>query len=79
LSDPFFDPYPTPPPPAAKKDDFAAQIADHDVVLTTYHSIATNRFYAAVDWHRIVLDECQEIKKPSTTIAAQVRLFLGPI
>ena len=46
------------------------QIADHDVVLTTYNSIASNKFYAAIDWHRIVLDECQEIKQPSSNIAS---------
>ena len=53
------------------------QIADHDVVLTTYNSIASNRFYAAIDWHRIVLDECQGHILPTHPINTPYRHTLS--
>ena len=46
---------------------------DHDVILTDYESLRTNRnMYLQTHWYRIVLDECQEIKVATNAIASQV-------
>lgn len=51
---------------------------DHDVVLTNYEALSTQgaarpnsavSLIRKISWHRIVLDECQEIKVPTNQIA----------
>jgi len=54
-------------------DDFT----DWDVILTTYdvlshgdaRGFSVRRILKSIHWHRCVLDECQEIKTPTTQIA----------
>ena len=54
------------------RDDFAAEAARHDVVISTYALLHRDEAQlASVDWANIVLDEAQNIKNPSTR-AAQV-------
>ena len=53
---------------------FLDEVAKHDVVISTYG--LTHRDYdhlAAVDWHRIALDEAQNIKNPAAKQAVAVR------
>lgn len=46
---------------------------DHDVILTDYETLRKDHLiYSRVHWHRIVLDECQEIKVATNRIASQV-------
>ena len=48
-------------------------LADNDVVLTDYESLKRMRLlYNRIHWHRIVLDECQEVKVATNLIAHQV-------
>lgn len=48
-------------------------LADNDVVLTDYENLRKNHIvYGRIHWHRIVLDECQEIKVATNKIASQV-------
>jgi SNF2 family DNA or RNA helicase len=53
---------------------FVAEVAGHDAVISTYG--LTHRDFdhlAKVDWHRVVLDEAQNIKNPSAKQTAAVR------
>ncbi|CAM9152561.1 unnamed protein product, partial [Ectocarpus fasciculatus] len=56
--------------------DFAlflvADMHDHDVVIATYGDLKSNRnpLFKTIHWHRIVLDECQEIKVATNQIAS---------
>lgn len=44
-------------------------LIDYDVVLVTYEYLRIHRnIFNRIDWHRIVLDECQEIKIPTNGI-----------
>ncbi|MFC7546170.1 DEAD/DEAH box helicase [Plantactinospora sp. GCM10030261] len=53
---------------------FAAAVRDADVVVTTYSIAARDAAaLAAVDWHRIVVDEAQAIKNAATRQAEAVR------
>ncbi|MEL4153072.1 DEAD/DEAH box helicase [Corynebacterium bovis] len=52
-----------------KVDDgrFAGVVAEHDVVLTSYGTVARNpERYGTVRWGRVVADEAQNIKNPDT-------------
>jgi SNF2 family DNA or RNA helicase len=54
--------------------EFLDDVARHDVVISTY--ALTHRDFehlSAVDWHRIALDEAQNIKNPAAKQAAAVR------
>jgi SNF2 family DNA or RNA helicase len=45
---------------------------DHDVVLTNYEALRLcGSMYSRIKWHRIVLDECQEIKVATNAIASR--------
>ena len=47
---------------------------EHDVILTDYEALRRNgNVYIPVHWHRIVLDECQEVKVATNRIASLVR------
>ncbi len=55
-------------------DAFVAEVARHDAVISTY--ALTHRDFehlAKVDWHRVVLDEAQNIKNPSAKQTAAIR------
>ncbi len=53
---------------------FRAQAAEHDLVITSYALVRRDqRLLTDVDWHRVVLDEAQNIKNPK---ADQTRAVL---
>lgn len=53
-------------------------LCDHDVVLTNYSSLQRYHVtYADFHWHRIILDECQEIKVATNKIASQCANLLA--
>ena len=53
---------------------FRAQAAEHDLVITSYALVRRDqKLLAGVDWHRVVLDEAQNIKNPK---AEQTRAVL---
>ena len=50
--------------------DAVELVTSHDIVLTTYESLKRSAsVYKKFHWHRIVLDECQEVKMPTNQIA----------
>ena len=58
----------------AAPDDIAAEIADADVVVTTYGTAVRDvDAIAAVEWERVVLDEAQAIKNPANDTSQQLR------
>jgi non-specific serine/threonine protein kinase len=53
---------------------FAARVAHHDLVITTYQLAARDLdSLMAVDWSTVVLDEAQAVKNPETAAAKAVR------
>lgn len=53
---------------------FAKQSGRHDVVVTSYGTLARDAtLVAGVDWGRLVLDEAQQVKNPHTAQAKAVR------
>ncbi len=55
-------------------DELAEQVAASDVVITTYPLVQRDRAsLAAVPWHRIVLDEAQQVKNPGAKQTRAVR------
>jgi hypothetical protein len=53
---------------------FASQSGKHDVVLTSYGTLARDvALVAGVGWGRLVLDEAQQVKNPHTAQARAVR------
>jgi len=54
--------------------NFATQAREHDVVISTYALAHRDRAqFRQVDWERLVLDEAQNIKNPSTFQSKAVR------
>lgn len=58
----------------------AAELADHDIVITTYHIIAKDildrkRPLPHINWFRIVLDEAHTIRNPTAQSRATCMLF----
>ncbi len=52
--------------------DLEEALSDHDIVLTTYSNLKVSKMqsvFQSINWHRIVLDECQEIKVATNNIA----------
>jgi hypothetical protein len=55
-------------------EPFATRAVGHDVVLTTYSLVARDiEPLTTVDWSRLVLDEAQQVKNPSTAQTRAVR------
>ena len=53
---------------------FAAQAAQHDLVISTYALAHRDREHlTAVQWHRVALDEAQNIKNPSAKQTQAIR------
>jgi len=60
--------------PGRERDTVAEQVAEADVVLTTYSLVARDiDSLANVTWGRLVLDEAQQVKNPGTVQARAVR------
>ena len=58
----------------ARGSRFAAAVKEADLVVTTYSVAARDAAaLAAIDWHRIVVDEAQAIKNAATRQAVAVR------
>ncbi|GAB3068587.1 DEAD/DEAH box helicase [Micromonospora schwarzwaldensis] len=58
----------------ARGEAFTTAVQEADLVLTTYSVAARDAFdLAAVDWHRVVVDEAQAIKNAATRQAEAVR------
>jgi hypothetical protein len=58
----------------ASAQAFAARVAHHDIVITTYQVAARDiEAISAVQWSTAVLDEAQAIKNPDTAAAKAVR------
>ena len=54
----------------ATGEDVAAEVADHDIVITTYNTATRDAdSLAAVAWSRLVADEAQAIKNPVSEAA----------
>lgn len=57
-------------------DEFVAQTAEHDIVLTTYALAQRDTAHVArVAWEGVVLDEAQNIKNPEAKQTQAVRRF----
>ena len=55
-------------------DEFQSEIADADIVITTYATAVRDvEALVATTWRRIVLDEAQAIKNPTSDTAQQLR------
>ncbi|MDQ1423439.1 MAG: hypothetical protein QOD72_937, partial [Acidimicrobiaceae bacterium] len=55
-------------------DQLSAEIADADMVITTYATAVRDvDALAAIEWRRTVLDEAQAIKNPASDTAQQLR------
>ncbi|HZU54941.1 MAG TPA: DEAD/DEAH box helicase [Actinocrinis sp.] len=60
-------------------EQFRAAVADAHLVITTYGLALRDREeLAAVDWHRVVIDEAQAIKNAGTKQARAVRAIAAP-
>jgi non-specific serine/threonine protein kinase len=58
----------------ARGDDFLAAVRESDLVVTTYAIAARDAGdLAAIEWHRLVVDEAQAIKNANTRQAVAVR------
>ena len=58
----------------SEADQFAAQLADADIVITTYATAVRDvDMLAATVWRTMVLDEAQAIKNPASDTAQQLR------
>src|SRR6202035_2551428 len=58
----------------ASADEIAAEVADADVVITTYGTAVRDvDAIAGVSWSRVILDEAQAIKNPASDTSQQLR------
>ncbi len=55
---------------------FANVVAEHDLIITTYHVAARDiDILKTVDWATVVLDEAQAVKNPETRAAKALRIL----
>ncbi len=60
-------------------DHFVKEATSHDVIITTYALAHRDRdLLSRVQWHRVVLDEAQNIKNPSAKQSQAVRQLDAP-
>jgi hypothetical protein len=59
------------------RDDPSSYVGHADVVVTSYGVMRRDEQLRAIDWHRVVLDEAQAIKNPSTATARAARKLSG--
>ena len=58
----------------SEADEFTAQLAMADIVITTYATAVRDvDMLAAIEWRTMVLDEAQAIKNPASDTAQQLR------
>lgn len=58
----------------AEPEEIAAEVAEADVLVTTYGTAMRDLdALAAINWHRVVLDEAQVIKNPASEVARGLR------
>ncbi|MEY2581426.1 MAG: hypothetical protein QOE09_1275, partial [Ilumatobacteraceae bacterium] len=58
----------------ASADELEAEIADADIVITTYATAVRDvEALAAISWRTVVLDEAQAIKNPASDTSQQLR------
>ncbi|HTX62343.1 MAG TPA: DEAD/DEAH box helicase, partial [Acidimicrobiales bacterium] len=63
----------------AKGDSLRHEVADADVVVTSYPLVERDRAaLASVPWSRLVLDEAQQVKNPSAKQTQAVRAIPAP-
>jgi non-specific serine/threonine protein kinase len=55
------------------REDPASYVGEVDVVVTSYGVMRRDEQLRAIEWHRVVLDEAQAIKNPSTATARAAR------
>ncbi len=61
-------------PSRPKGDELATAVRGHDLVVTTYATATRDAVaLAAIRWDRLVADEAQNVKNPSTTAARALR------
>ncbi len=57
---------------------FAQEIADKDVVITSFSLVRRDEnLFKTIDWHRIVIDEAQNIKNPKSAQAKAIFKLKG--
>ncbi len=59
------------------RDDPTRYVGEVDVVVTSYGVMRRDEQLQAIDWHRVVLDEAQAIKNPTTATARAARKLSG--
>ncbi len=57
----------------AKRHHRLNELAQSDVVITTYALLSRDEFFVEQDWHIAILDEAQAIKNPQSKIARTAR------
>lgn len=57
-----------------KDEEFLDAVGDYDLVITSYGTIARDhKLLSQVTWHRVTLDEAQQIKNSGTKVSKAVR------
>ncbi len=59
------------------REDPAQYIGEADIVVTSYGVMRRDEELRAIEWHRVVLDEAQAIKNPTTATTKAARKLKG--
>ena len=65
--------HPSAMPPEQLKSDTAEQLADADLVITSYGSLARVPWLGSTPWRLVILDEAQAIKNPAAKQTKSVK------